>query len=397
MSDAKFHMNKRIFMLDCARKYFTPAWIKKLIDEISSVGYNTIVLHFSEDMGMRLESKQYPWLAGGDHSLCTLGAANGRAEDDGKYIRQAEMADIVRHAQARGMEVIPSFDSPGHMNYIVKKYNARFGKDIGNYFHQNGKKSLVQGSSANKEPAQTAYSRGIDIANPEATAFAKSLYEEYGKFFLDLGCTGFNICGDELLGWGEKANNDLTKWQNLDHWQAYAQAKTGNPRAVAYDAFVLYMNEIAALVRSLGYESILMWNDDVYRSFDTGWKGIAAFDPDIEIQYWSTRANGGKNPPAFYMEKGHSIYNFIFQYTYYVLGFGSYKCATPEMIESEWNAYVFDPQRPENNPTAPNEKVKGGGYCLWSDTPAAETEEEILENLKPYLHACAKALLGKTE
>ena len=67
------------------------------------------------------------------------------------------------------------------------------------------------------------------------------------------------------------------------------------------------------------------------------------------------------------------------------------------MIESEWNAYVFDPQRPENNPTAPNEKVKGGGYCLWSDTPAAETEEEILENLKPYLHACAKALLGKTE
>ena len=97
------------------------------------------------------------------------------------------------------------------------------------------------------------------------------------------------------------------------------------------------------------------------------------------------------------MEKGHSIYNFIFQYTYYVLGFGSYKGATPEMIESEWNAYVFDPQRPENNPTAPNEKVKGGGYCLWSDTPAAETEEEILENLKPYLHACAKALLGKTE
>ena len=397
MSNNALYAKDRIFRLDCARKYYTPEWIKKLIALLSDEGYNAITFHFSEDMGMRLESKLYPWLAGGDHSLCVYGCANGRAEDDNKFITQEEMADIVRFAMEKGLDVIPAFDSPGHMNYVVKKYNAHFNTDIGNYFHKNGRISIVQGSSKNREPQQYSFSRGIDIANPEAVAFAKSLYTEYGTFFRELGCKRFDIGGDELLGSGETIDSSVSKWNNLDHWEVYAKELTGSPEAVAYDAFVLYMNEIAALVRSLGYESILMWNDDVYRSFDTGWKGIAAFDPDIEIQYWSTRANGGKNPPAFYMEKGHSIYNFIFQYTYYVLGFGSYKGATPEMIESEWNAYVFDPQRPENNPTAPNEKVKGGGYCLWSDTPAAETEEEILENLKPYLHACAKALLGKTE
>ena len=99
-------------MLDCARKYYTPAWIKRLILEIKSAGFNTISIHFGEDMGNRLESKTYPWLAGGDHSLCVYGAANGQAENDKKFISQDEMADIVRFAQSNDIEVIPSFDSP---------------------------------------------------------------------------------------------------------------------------------------------------------------------------------------------------------------------------------------------------------------------------------------------
>ena len=46
---------------------------------------------------------------------------------------------------------------------------------------------------------------------------------------------------------------------------------------------------------------------------------------------------------------------------------------------------------------ARSKKIEGGGYCLWSDNPAAETEEEILENMKPYLRACSNALQGKTK
>ena len=396
MSDAKFHMDKRIFSLDCARKYFTPAWIKKLIDEISAVGYNAIMLHFSEDMGMRLESKQYPWLAGGDHSLCVYGAANGRAEDDGKYITQAEMEDIVRHATARGMEVIPSFDSPGHMNYIVKKYNAHFATDIGNYFHKNGKRAIVQGTSINKESAQSSHSRGIDLANPEAVAFAKNLYTEYGEFFRSLGCESFDMGGDELLGCGETIDDTLSKWNNLDHWQALAQRKTGDPRAVAYDAFILYMNEIAALLYSLGYKSVRMWNDDAYRSYDTDWNGVAQLDRSIDIQYWAPFANNGQNTAPFYLERGHRLYNFTMKYTYYVLYPNKPSTlATPEQIEAEWNAYVFDPDNKQSNPTAPHEAVKGAGFCLWGDAPATVEEDALLEKMRPYFTAVAKKICGE--
>lgn len=397
MNSSIYHVSERIFMLDCARKYYTPAWIKRLILEIKNAGFNTISIHFSEDMGLRLESKRYPWLAGGDHSLCVYGTANGLAEDDGKFITQEEMADVVRFAQSEGVEVIPSFDSPGHMNYAVKKYNAQTGSDISNYFHKNGKISIVQGSSIKKEAAQMSYSRGIDISNPEAVEFARNLYTEYGNFFRSLGCRKFDIGGDELLGFGETIDATLSKWQNLDHWDAYAKKLTGNKNAVAYDAFILYMNGIAALMRSLGYEKILMWNDDVYRDYDTGWQGVTELDRSIDIQYWSLKANGGKNNVFTYLDRGHKVYNFISKYTYYVLGFGSKYGTTPDILERDWSAYFFDPENAENNPTAPDPRVLGGGYCLWSDTPAAETEDEILEHLKPFIRACGRKLIGMTK
>ena len=103
----------------------------------------------------------------------------------------------------------------------------------------------------------------------------------------------------------------------------------------------------------------------------------------------------GITPPAFYIEKGHSIYNFVSRYTYYVLGFGSLEHVTPEMVESDWSAYFFDVNRPENNLTPPNGKVKGGGFCLWCDVPSAETEDETLENLTPLIKLCDEKLLGK--
>lgn len=211
MNASKFHANERIFMLDCGRKYLTPNWIKSLIKEIKNAGFTAITMHFSEEMGMRLEPKQYPWLAGGDHSLCVRGSKNGEAENDGKFITQDEMADIVRFAHGCGVEVIPSFDSPGHMNYVVKKYNAHFDRDIGNYFHKDGKVTIVQGSSVLKEKSQLSCSRGIDIANAEAVEFVKSLYIEYGRFFRELGCKKFDIGGDELLGFGETIDESLSK------------------------------------------------------------------------------------------------------------------------------------------------------------------------------------------
>ena len=87
MKNSERSVKERIFFVDCARKYYTPEWMKKLMRTVRDAGFNVFYLHFSEDIGLRLESKQYPWLAGGDHTLCVYGVENGIAEDDDPYYR----------------------------------------------------------------------------------------------------------------------------------------------------------------------------------------------------------------------------------------------------------------------------------------------------------------------
>ena len=381
---------ERAFFLDCGRKYYSPDWIKDMIREISWSNMNAIYIHFSEEMGFRLESKTYPWLAGGDNTLCIGGASYGVAADNGKYITQDEMREIAAVAKLYHVEIIPSLDSPGHMNYAVKKYNAKYGTDIGNYYHYNGKTAIVQGSGP--DAAQKNYSRGIDISNTEAVTFAKNLYAEYAAFFKELGCTKFDIGGDELLGWGSAAVSTSTasRWQQLDHWKTYAQKRSGNKNAVAYDAFMYYMNDIYDLVKSYGYTSIRMWNDDALRSADTGWNKVVALNPGMEIQYWTPTANNSKNSIWTYLNAGYKAYNFLNDYNYYVLGQAhdgsGYKGITPQRIYENWAPNVFTAYGGTgSNTSIGNGNVKGSAFCVWCDKPSTESETTVKAGIIPCL------------
>ena len=380
---------ERAFFLDCARKYYSPTWIEDMIREISWSNMNAIYIHFSEEMGFRLESKTYPWLAGGDNTLCIGGAAMGVAADNGKYITQDQMREIAKVAKLYHVEIIPSLDSPGHMNYAVKKYNAVNNTDIGNYFHYNKKTSIVHGSGS--ESAQTNYSRGIDISNTKAVTFAKNLYAEYAAFFRELGCTKFDIGGDELLGWGDAAvsTSIASRWKQLDHWKAYAQKRSGNSNAVAYDAFMYYMNDIYDLVKSYGYTSIRMWNDDALRTNDTGWNEVVTLNPGMEIQYWTKTAD---KSIWNYMSK-YKLYNFLSDYNYYVVGqahdgTGKYKGVTQQRIYENWAPNVFTTYEGVGSNTAiGNANVKGSAFCVWCDNPDAETAAEVKAGIIPSLRA----------
>ena len=381
---------ERAFFLDCGRKYYSPEWIKDMIREISWSNMNAIYLHFSEEMGFRLESKTYPWLAGGDNTLCIGGASYGVAADNGKYITQDEMREIAAVAKLYHVEIIPSLDSPGHMNYAVKKYNAEYGTDIGNYYHYNGKTAIVQGSGP--DAAQKNHSRGIDISNTEAVTFAKNLYAEYAAFFKELGCTKFDIGGDELLGWGSAvvSTSTASRWKQLDHWKTYAQQRSGNSKAVAYDAFMYYMNDIYDLVKSYGYTSIRMWNDDALRSADTGWNQVVTLDPGMEIQYWTPSANNSKNNIWTYLNAGYKAYNFLNDYNYYVLGQAhdgtGYAGITPQRIYENWAPNVFTTYGGTGSNTAiGNANVKGSAFCVWCDKPSTESAAAVKAGILPCL------------
>lgn len=408
---------ERAVSLDNGRKYYSVEWIKELIREMSWANMNALALHFSEEMGLGIESKLYPWLNGRDGELCT----QAEIEDDDRYLTQEEVVEIVEYAKKYHVEIIPSLDSPGHMNYIVKMFNeqcakkdfsftyrgvtytAEAGSEIGNYFHYNGKTSIVKGSR------NTAYSRGIDISNEIAVAFTRSLIEEYATLFADLGCTKFDIGGDELLGWGSAivSTSTASRWQQLDHWKEYAQnrAKTEGKSnwadAVAYDAFLYYMNDLNDLVRELGYTSVRMWNDDALRTSDTGWTGkVVQLDTDIDIWFWTT----GNNTVWTYATAGYQVYNILSDYNYYVLTDDyyaqdsnsvrdSFTQSYADEIYNEWTPYTFDPTSSTlgtgKNAAIGNPNILGGAFGIWSDNPSLKTEEEVLVDLLPLIRANA--------
>lgn len=403
---------ERAVSLDNGRKYYSVDWLKEFIREMSWANMNALALHFSEEMGLGIESKLYPWLNGRDGTLCTQAELD---EDfDNRYLTQEEVVEIVEYAKLYHVEIIPSLDTPGHMNYIVKKFNeqcatedfsftyhgvtyiAEAGSEIGNYFHYDNKTSIVKGSR------NADYSRGIDISNEVAVAFTKSLIEEYATLFGDLGCTKFDIGGDELLGWGSAivSTSTASRWQQLDHWKAYAIEKTGDEDAVAYDAFLLYMNDLYDLVNGLGYTSVRMWNDDALRSTDTGWTGVVQLNTNIDIWYWTYHATSQPNIFYDYANAGYQLYNIVSDYNYYAMTTDyfsdsrtSFAQAYPEEIYNEWNPYIFYPADLsadwKHNPGQTNPNVLGGAFGIWSDNPTMKTEAEVMEDLIPLIRANA--------
>lgn len=408
---------ERAVSLDNGRKHFSVENIKTLIREMSWCKMNALALHFSEEMGLGIESKQYPWLAGRDGSLCVVKDVT----EDTDVLSHDDVREIVNYAKLYHVEIIPSFDSPGHMNYIVKKFNekcksnafsftyggqtytAPAGTDIGNYFHYNNKTAIVQGSR-NK-----AYSRGIDISNEYALAFTKSLIVEYATLFKELGCTKFDIGGDELLGWGTSLSTSVSKWKQLDHWKSYAQdrakaeGKSNYSDAVAYDAFLYYMNDLNDLVRNLGYTSVRMWNDDALRESDTGWKKVVNLNDNIDIWYWTATADkdssGQYNTVWTYATKDYQVYNILCNFNYYVLNndyankTGGYVMATPEKIYNFWNPFIFTTESTTlgsgKNTAATNPNVLGSGYGIWCDDPSMKTSAAVISEAVTSIRAHA--------
>ncbi len=417
---------ERALSLDNGRKYFSPEWIKDLIREMSWAGMNTLVVHFSEEMGLGLESKTYPWLAGRDGSLCVQAyLTDADHENFDKYLTQEELRDIAEFAKMYHVQLVPSFDSPGHLNYIVKCFNTRVRQKgsyeftynnvtykatysggtytfyvngspksssiygIGNYLSDGKETQVVQGSSlesnATLKAETQSYSRGIDISNPVAVAFIQSLMVEYGNLFRSFGATTFEICADELLGFGSTlSSSDIdptAKWADLLHWQTYAQKKTGNSKAVAYDAYLLYVNELNDLAKSMGYDRVRMSNDEVLRQNIT-WNHVVELDTDIDVSYWD-RSYGSVTR---YADAGHKIYNILCDYTYYVLSNDffsqdrqSFTQVYPDKIYNDWSPFVFD--------TTYSESVTGAAFCIWCDHPTLRTEEKMMTEIKPLLRA----------
>jgi hexosaminidase len=107
----------RGLMLDSARHFQSPGFIRSMIDWMAWHKLNMLHWHLTDDQGWRLEIQKYPRLT----SVGAWRVEPGGARYGGFYT-QAEVRDIVRFAATRHVQIVPEIDMPGHATAAIAAY-----------------------------------------------------------------------------------------------------------------------------------------------------------------------------------------------------------------------------------------------------------------------------------
>lgn len=99
----------RGLMIDTVRHFFSLDVLKEIVDLMASLSLNVLHLHVSDDQGWRVEIPALPELT----EKSSQSAVNG---EGGGYLTVEQYNDLRRYASARGVDVVPEVDMPGHTN-----------------------------------------------------------------------------------------------------------------------------------------------------------------------------------------------------------------------------------------------------------------------------------------
>jgi hexosaminidase len=117
----------RGLLVDPARHFLPPEFLKKLVDVMALHKLNTLQIHLTDDAGWRFEIKKYPRLT----QIGSRRAESPRHGDanlgDGTpygpfFYSQAQMRELVAYAAARHITILPEIEMPGHFQAALAAY-----------------------------------------------------------------------------------------------------------------------------------------------------------------------------------------------------------------------------------------------------------------------------------
>lgn len=178
----------RIVHLDCGRKYFSVANIKKLIDTMAQYGYNQLQLAFGnggcrfllDDMKLTFkDSSNTDVTLTSDTVKANITEGNNSFNSDTRYLSQTDMDEIIAYANDKGLEIVPMLNMPGHATAIVD--NTSY-SDNGN----------------------------LNVANEAARNYGYALLAKYVAYFSGKGCNFFHFGSDESGYTGDNMSKFLS-------------------------------------------------------------------------------------------------------------------------------------------------------------------------------------------
>ncbi len=120
----------RGLMLDSARHYQSPEFIRDFIDWMALHKLNVLHWHLTDDQAWRLQIRKYPKLTevgawrvpAGRAAAADIDASSGAARKYGGYYNQQQVREIVAYATSRGVRIVPEIEMPGHASAALAAY-----------------------------------------------------------------------------------------------------------------------------------------------------------------------------------------------------------------------------------------------------------------------------------
>lgn len=400
----------RIVHLDMGRKYYSPEWIKALIQEISALGYTELELDFSNNEGFRfsLPAEQMQIEVGGYETVLVEVEPEEGAQDVEEPVTAVPLADEeaavpapTSTAQPEEGESEPAVTDKPESTPQYKEVEVFQSKtvDLSQALSQDGYITAEQmadiidcADEAGIEIVPLLNSPGhmgailsvyqeyqwtdnqgrtsestIDLENEEAVRFAEGVVRAYAKWFAEQGCTAFNIGADEFA-------NDIGE-MGLDH--IYREQRD------VYSKLIDYINDLAVIVQGYGMTP-RAFNDSFCYSNDTDY----APSTDIQVCYWSSGWGYSYNlaKASTLDEVGYDLINTHGDY-YYILG-GKDDCWDNGNARYDFDNNVF-PGSTISDPV-------GSMFCIWSDYPDAESQQKVAEKVRVPLRIMAACMKGET-
>lgn len=331
-------------MLDNARRYYSAAVIKQYIDTLAESGGGFLHLHFSDDENYGLESRILNQKA----EAAEVSDGRYRNPQTGKlFLSDAQLAEIVRYAHAKNIELIPELGSPSHMDGIFTLLTHRHGAA---YVRS------LKSKTADDE---------IDITNPKSAAFIESLMEEVIAKFPH--SKRFHIGGDEF-GYSVESHHE----------------------------FVSYVNRLANFLAGKGLKT-QMWNDGLIK------QNLNDLNRQIEVTYWSydgdtedrkerARRRSIRASMPELVQAGFDVWNYNSYYLYFVpnsdLASSEDTDYAVRDVEKNWDLGIWDGENRQNVLQAhKDKKVRGAALAIWGEHSRSLSDKTVFSHTQRLLQA----------
>ena len=342
----------RAFLLDCGRHFFPLPTVKKVIDILALHQLNAFHWHLTEDQGWRLEIKRYP-------RLTEVGSrrdgspVEGQEGHDGVpvsgYYTQDEVREVVAYAAARGIEVIPEIDMPGHMKAALASY-----PELG----------------CTGGPYEVACEWGVlddvlCVGKDSSLAFVMNVLDEVMDLFPS---RYIHLGGDEC---------PKVRWETCPHCQARIHALGLETRGAMTAEELLqswFLDRVAERVEARG-RRVIVWNDAL-----VGWDNIVSGAPSKQ-----TVIAGWMRPVSseIAVREGYDAIICPVGHLYLSAAEGN------RLTGEDYLRRVYDlPVPPPSLSEPERERILGVETCLW--TERVDNEDLLLWEMLPRLSAVAE-------